>query len=177
MIARPDTTRVKDGEDVYMPEFVSRLEWSPVLYTKVCKSGRSVGERFAGRYFDCFNFGTLLYPVELMDGSEESYACASCLDHTSLLQLQFKDIKEAEKPYNKIVIDINNNVFSIEIEDITTKLKSAIVETTKYCWLRVGDLVAIELQGRKPLEASPAGATRLKIRYGEELISETNIIL
>ena len=151
VIVRPDTTRVKDGEDVYMPEYVSRLEWSPVLYTKIIKSGRSVGEKFADRYFDSFNIGALLYPSDLIDGSEEGYACASCLDHTSILNLQFFDIKSAEKPDNKIVISNNNNVLysnNVEFASIITK---SIVEITKYCWLRVGDLLAVELRRKTAL--------------------------
>lgn len=151
VIVRPDTTRVKDGEDVYLPEFVSRLEWSPVLYTKIIKSGRSVGEKFADRYFDSFNIGALLYPSDLIDGSEEGYACASCLDHTSVLNLQFFDIKSPEKPDNKIVISNNNNVLYSDSVEFASIIAKSIVEITKYCWLRVGDLLAVELRRKTAL--------------------------
>ena len=151
VIVRPDTTRVKDWEDVYMPEYVSRLEWSPVLYTKITKSGRSVGEKFADRYFDSFNIGALLYPSDLIDGSEEGYACASCLDHTSILNLQFFDIKSPEKLDNKIVISNNNNVLYSDNIEFASIIKKSIVEITKYCWLRVGDLLAVELRRKTAL--------------------------
>ena len=151
VIVRPDTTRVKDGEDVYMPEYVSRLEWSPVLYTKIIKSGRSVGEKFADRYFDSFNIGALLYPSDLIDGSEEGYACACCLDHTSILNLQFFDIKSPEKLDNKIVISNNNNVLYSDNIEFTSIIAKSIVEITKYCWLRVGDLLAVELHRKTAL--------------------------
>lgn len=164
VIVRPDTTRVKDGEDVYLPEFVNDVEWSPALYARVTKSGRSVLPKFAGRYFDSYNLGILLYPADFIDGSEEGYACASCLDHTSVLNLQFRDKKEAENSNNKFVININNNVLHIDNVNIITHIESAISEITKYCWLRVGDLVAVEIEDRKHLcdrQNAPA-----EIRFG-----------
>lgn len=159
VIVRPDTTRVKDGEDSYLPEFVNTVEWSPVLYTRIIKSGKSVSPRFAERYFDSFNVGLLLYPSDFIDGSEEGYACASCLDHTSVINLQFFPLKSEENTHNKFVININNIVSCINIEDITSALNRAITEITKYCWLRVGDIAALELAPREFLcdrSGSPA---------------------
>ena len=43
---RPDTTWERDNEDFYVPEFISRIIASRVLYVSVCKPGRSVGEKF-----------------------------------------------------------------------------------------------------------------------------------
>lgn len=177
VIVRPDTTRVKDGEDVYLPEFVSAVEWTPVLYARICKSGRSVGKKFAERYFDGFNFGVLLYPTDLMDGSEESFACASCLDHTSVLNLQFLDKKEANSPNNKTVINTNNYVLNIDNLDIIDTIEKSIVEITKFCWLRVGDLIAVEIQPRKRLCERSDSPVGLSVQYGQRKDIDIQIIL
>ena len=132
VIVRPDTTRVKDGEDAYMPEFISRLEWSPVLYTRITRPGRSISGKFAHRYFSDFSAGILLYPSDLMDGSEEGYACASCLDHTSLLNLGFPEQKRGENACNKIVIHNNNNVLYSENISVTDEIMRSIVQASKF---------------------------------------------
>ena len=80
VIVRPDTTWERDNEDVYLPEFVNSLSWTPVFFARVSKPGRSIGRAFASRYYDGIGFGVLLYPDDLLDGSEEGFACASCLD-------------------------------------------------------------------------------------------------
>ena len=142
-IVRPDTTWERDNEDFFPPEFVDSLSYTPVLFARISKPGRSVSEKFSSRYYDGVGYGMLLYPENMLGTAEEDFACASCLDHTSVLNLQFRDKKEAEKSNNKFVININNNVLYIDNVNIITHIESAISEITKYCWLRVGDLVVV----------------------------------
>lgn len=151
VIVRPDNTRVKDGEDVYMPEFVSRLEWTPVIYTRIIRPGRSISKKFADRYWDSFNVGILLFPADLIDGSEEGYACASCLDHSSLLNLEFHGVKEQSKEYNKIVISKNENVLFSDTIDVRERILNSIADVSRFCWLREGDLLAVEIRPREAL--------------------------
>jgi len=151
VVVRPDTTRIKDSEDAYFPESVSRVDWSPVIYTKIIKSGKSVQEKFASRYFKTFNVGVLLFPADLIDGSEQGYACASCMDHTSALNLQISEDNKDNLGANKIVISNNGYIIFCDFQNIEQRIKQAITEVTKICWLRVGDLLAVELQPRKEL--------------------------
>ena len=177
VIVRPDTTRVKDGEDVYLPEFVNGVEWAPVLYTKVIKSGRSILPKFAGRYFDSFNSGILLYPSDFLDGTEEGYACASCLDHTSVINLNFFDISLAKNTDNKFVTIINNIVSYIDNIDIESTLSNSICEISKYCWLRVGDVVAVELRHRKGLMERKDAPVEIHFGFDTNELSAVKIIL
>ena len=45
-VTRPDTTWEKDNEDFFPPDFTESFEWTPVVFARVCKPGRSVGARF-----------------------------------------------------------------------------------------------------------------------------------
>ena len=49
LIVRPDTTREKDNEDLYVPDEVSSLSFTPVLAGRITKPGRSVGLKFTPR--------------------------------------------------------------------------------------------------------------------------------
>lgn len=124
-IVRPDTTWERDNEDFFPPEFVSAISFTPVVTARICKPGRSIGIKFADRYFDGTGRGILLYPEDLMDGSNEGFACASCLDHTSFIPLPACK-KENESP------------------EIVEMIKKAISEATAFIYIRSGDIIAIE---------------------------------
>ncbi len=168
-VVRPDTTWERDNEDLYAPEFVNRISWTPVLFARISKPGRSVGEDFAERYYDGIGYGVLLYPEDMCDGSEAGFACANCLDHTSFLPFPV---------YNKVTLDRPGNAFELSFTPAVPEaasgsgrtpeasesirlfshcnasseaIRKAIAEATRYIYIRTGDIIAIELQARKPL--------------------------
>lgn len=154
-IVRPDTTRAKDCSDFFPPEFVDRISYTPVLFARICKPGKSIGEEFADRYYDGIGFGILLYPQDMLDGSEAGFACASCLDHTSFLPLPL---------YHKATLG-QGNAFRLRVrkegkavrqafsytEGTAQDIEKAIAEASRFALLRTGDLLAIELGRRRPL--------------------------
>lgn len=175
-IVRPDTTWERDNEDLYLPEFVDRLSYAPVFFARVSKPGRSVSVRFADRYYDAIGFGVLLYPENLVDGSEEGFACASCLDHTSFLSYPL---------YNKLTLGREGNVFELSKDGIPvfsfnkadgSMVLDAIEEVTKYCYIRVGDLVAIELQERRPLCSRGDGKTAVRGVWCDNHVLDFNVV-
>lgn len=147
VVVRPDTTWEKDGEDFYVPDFVSRLSWTPVVFARMTRPGRSIGERFAGRYFESIGHGVLLYPEDLIDGSPEGFACASCLDHTSFLPGTTRPKQDSA---GFTVRRDGEEIFRHEGTG-PGKIEASISEVSRYCYLRTGDLVAVELQARSPL--------------------------
>ncbi len=155
IVARPDTTWEKDNEDFYPPEFVESMTFSPVIFCRVSKPGRSVGERFASRYYDGIGFGVMLYPENLIDGSAEGYAQASCLDHTSFLPYPTfaKETMEENNAPFKLCKD--GEVVYSSAEHSLEVLEQAIVEATKMVYIRTGDIVAVELDLRKALASRP----------------------
>lgn len=154
-VVRPDTTWERDNEDFYAPEFVGELLYSPVLFARVSKPGRSIGEKFASRYFDAYNYGVLLYSADLLAKGEQGYACASCLDHTSFLPFPL---------YNPVTLGQEGNEFELQKDGkqifscrahSKSDIERAIAEVSKYCYLRIGDMVALELAAPSPLGARP----------------------
>lgn len=176
IIVRPDTTWEKDNEDVYLPEFVDELSWTPVLFARISKPGRSVGKEFADRYYDGIGYGVLLYPENLIDGAQEGFACASCLDHTSFLPTPV---------YNKVTLGRENNEFIVSKDGneifrynsgTAEMVEQAIVEATKYCYVRVGDLLAIELKPREALASRLDGKCQIDGTYCDNFLLEFKII-
>lgn len=151
-IVRPDTTWEKDNEDLYLPEFVDGVSYTPVLFARICKPGRSIGRNFAARYYDSVNYGVLLYPENILDGCEEAFACASCLDHTSFLPfpLQDRNCLDSEAQFNLSIRKGNGNEMQFRHNSSSAAMiESAIAEATRFIYIRSGDLIAIELQARE----------------------------
>ena len=144
-VVRPDTTWERDGDDLYVPEFIGSLSYAPVFTAHICKAGKSVSPRFADRYIDAIGFGVLLYPDELLDGSEEGFASASCLDHTSVLPSAMSArtaLGNAQEPF--ILYKDGKEIFRSGKTD-TGMIESAISEASSFVSLRIGDMIAIEL--------------------------------
>ncbi len=164
-VVRPDTTWEKDSEDLYVPDFVNRVSASPVLYARVSKPGRSIGLKFAGRYFQTFGYGVLMYPEDLMDGSEEGYASACCLDHTSFLPGEMPDKSALDGADFRLLRD-GEEVFACGGAS-AQMIEESIAEVSRFCYLRIGDIVAAELAQRRPLCGRENGSTRLEGMLGD----------
>lgn len=172
---RPDTTWEKDNEDFYPPEFVDELTYSPVLSARILKPGRSVGRKFASRYYDSVGFGVLLYPENMLDGTPEGYAQAICLDHTSFLPTPMFQPQRLEE-------DGRFSLFRNEVELFTfdrpslNMIEDALVEATKLLYIRTGDLIAVELSDRKPLTNRTDSVTHITGTFGQDKVLDFQII-
>lgn len=172
---RPDTTWEKDNEDFYPPEFVDELTYSPVLSARILKPGRSVGRKFASRYYDSVGFGVLLYPENMLDGTPEGYAQAICLDHTSFLPTPMFQPQRLEE-------DGRFSLFRNEVELFTfdrpslNMIEDALVEATRLLYIRTGDLIAVELSDRKPLTNRTDSVTHITGTFGQDKVLDFQII-
>ena len=166
VFVRPDTTWERDSEDFYVPEFIDSVSFTPVFFARVSKPGRSVSEKFAGRYFDGLGFGVLLYPENLLDGSEEAFACASCVDHTSFLP--FPVLAKGTPSTDGTVSKDGTEAFR-EVLPAEDAILKAIAEVTRFCYIRTGDIIAIELSSRQPLcSRTESKASVTTSAFGEE---------
>ena len=171
---RPDTTWERENRDFYSPECVKELHWAPIVFARISKAGKCVGQKFASRYYDAFNFGALLY-CHLSDHSETAFT--SCADHTSLLPSPL---------YNPVVLENQENVYEVRKNgetifgipkvsfareavygEATLKemIEEAICRSSALTSLRIGDYVAVELTPVSLLAAREEGETSLKATY------------
>lgn len=169
---RPDTTWERENKDFYAPDCVNEVHWAPVMFARICKAGKCVGEKFASRYYDAVGFGALLYIGDFMPDR----AAASCADHTSLLPLPL---------YNPVVIENVENAYEVlkNGEEIYTYASAdaglvvqAVCEASRLTSLRIGDFVAVELEQPKPLASRSEGGIALKATYCENELYDMKII-
>ncbi len=171
---RPDTTWERENKDFYSPECVTGLSWAPIVFVRICKAGKCIGEKFASRYYDAFGFGALMYIGDYMP----DVASASCADHTSLLPFPL---------YNPVVLENEDNIYKVyrEGSEIFSAacgphLKALIEETvckaSQLTSLRIGDFVAVELAPVAGLVSRTEEKAALRATFCENDIYDLKII-
>lgn len=170
---RPDTTLEKESFDYYIPDGVSELTYSPVLFVRLCRAGKAIGEKFAGRYYDSGGFGVLLYGESIIgSGAAAGLSMASSLDKTSLLPFPLIDKDVLEKSGNIFSLSVNErSVNEHSVNEHSVNERSVNRNGTFACHpdfagipeilhrislrtsLRTGDIVAVELGERLPIHA------------------------
>jgi len=144
---RPDTTWERENRDFYVPESVGELHMAPIVFARISKAGKCIGEKFVERYYDGFGFGTLMYC-----GDARETAFSSCYDHTSILPHPL---------YNTVVLENEENSFLLTADgslnheekcgsSLKTLLEKAICKASESISLRIGDFVAAELAVPRP---------------------------
>lgn len=175
---RPDTTLEKESFDYYIPDGVSELTYSPVLFVRLYRAGKAIGEKFAGRYYDSGGFGVLLYGESIIgSGAAAGLSMASSLDKTSLLPFPLIDKDVLEKSGNIFSLSVNersmneHSVNEHSVNERSANERSLNGNGTFACHpdfagipeilhrislrtsLRTGDIVAVELGERLPIHA------------------------
>ena len=117
--SRPDTTLERESKLYYIPEEVDCLYKVPVLFVRICRAGKCIGEKFAERYYDRLFPGVLLYAGD--PASPETIAFGSQYDKSSY-------------------IDEGNALDLYPPQRIAQALSLA----TRKQSVRIGDLLAIE---------------------------------
>ena len=180
---RPDTTWERENKDFYSPECVNEIWWTPVVFARVCKAGKCVGNKFVGRYYDGVGCGMLMYGAVSQPPTETRQALVSCIDRSSIFPMPL---------YNAVVMENEGNEYGVEIGGMTVPvigtegamesgkakelLEETICKASELTSLRIGDFVAVELEGMKRLASKEAGTTSVKGTFCENEIFDFNVI-
>ena len=169
---RPDTTWERENKDFYVPDSVDTLYWTPIVFVRISKAGKCIGNKFVSRYYDAYNYGVLLYcnriPAchpegvchpERSEGSL-SIAFTSCADHTSRLPFPLQDVETLDDGNIYKVYRNGEEIFSGAAEK--TVVEDTICRASQTTSLRIGDFVAVELDVLKPLAGAGDGQVVLK---------------
>lgn len=182
-VCRPDTSWERENKDLYMPDEMGGYHFSPIVFARISKAGKRIGTKFAERYYDGIGYGALLYDSDLIGVSPAGFAAASCEDHTSIIPFPL---------YNPITLGGDNRfdlkmdgrtVFETGTEGAKEALEDAICKASAKISLRIGDIVAVELDAttnlisRKETDTEGCESHKLEGVYCENSTFDFKIIL
>ena len=107
--------------------------------------------------------------VYLMDGSAEGFACACCLDHSSFLpspELAREDydstLESCGSPASLLSLTLDGKPLEFGCAGPVPCFHDAIALASRYCYLRTGDLLAIELSPPRTLCSRDDGSVHIE---------------
>lgn len=167
---RPDTTWEREDKDFFAPDAVERLSYVPVLFARISKAGKCIGTKYAGRYYESICYGVLLYV--------EGHASGAFFDRTSVLPAATYSKVTLEKADNRFELRKNGEIICTAENgtDSLQRIEKAITEASVIVSQRIGDLVVLELDSRKPLTERSEGSTRISGTYCENPLFDFKIV-
>lgn len=160
---KPDTALIKNGSDVYIPDFTNDFQYEIELVLRICKVGKSINSRFARRYYQEIGLGVDFTARDIQKKCKEKgepWEIAKAFDHSALLSTDFiptsefpslNDINFYLKKNGEIVQHGNSCNMIMKFDDIVAYVSS-------YFTLKIGDVI---------FTGTPAGVGKLSI--GDEL--------
>lgn len=145
---RPDSTMIRCQERYYLPDYVGSVSFSPIVWFRCSRPGKSVEEKFAHRYVDSFGYGILLFP-ELSDSvTGEREFIAEALDFTSVIPLQSHPLSDygAFPSFKPLKVTLNGHtLLENPVHPGYDRIRAMIAGITRYAATRTGDMIAYEL--------------------------------
>lgn len=145
VLCRPDTTWEREDRDIYLPDDIGNILYSPVLFARISKAGKCIGSRFASRYYDGVGYGILLYPIPDCVPDDAILAVSSCMDRTSVLPFPIYNRVTLENGTNSFIIYADGNAIYSTSEGSCEKIEETIVLASGHTSVRIGDIVCTEL--------------------------------
>lgn len=179
---RPDSTLIRALDSYYVPDYVTGLEFVPVVCFRCGRPGKSIERRFARRYIDSFGYGILLYPELSEDivGHREFFSNA--MDFTSIIPLSFRPISdygailaehEAYIPLHRLRAAVNGRtVTESPIHPTYAIIEQIISDITRYSSIRCGDFISCELAAH----IAVGREDRITLFRGETLLTGVTIL-
>ncbi len=201
---RPDTTWERENKDFFSPECVNEIYWTPVVFARVCKAGKCVGSKFAGRYYDAVGCGLLMYcsgqamisngplptswappPTRGWENAISDHQPIRQLSHivdkTSILPhpLFQPVVLEDEKEFTvstKVAGTGSNAEASVILSGAKHLLEDALCKASELTSLRIGDFIAVEIAAPAALARREDGGVAVKGTFCDNEIFDFRII-
>ncbi|NCU27288.1 hypothetical protein EOM86_11305 [Candidatus Nomurabacteria bacterium] len=153
---KPDNTLVKDGSDYFIPDIIDTLYASAAFVVRINKAVKYTTPDFAGRYYSEVAFGCILNPADIVKTSSPfSSGLELAMDHTAYLTDKYADKTGLS---GELSFSFGKKEFRITMSEEYLKIADRAIErVSRYCSLKSGDLIFLEL------------AEMSEIKRGEEI--------
>lgn len=147
----PDNVIINSGKQLYQPEWISKLAYSPVLLVRMEKVGRSISPEFMERYIEKGALGISFVATEVVEGIPHRMAYS--FDDSLVRGDEWRGIEEwsdhdlqvmqvaGSKPMDNVMLSPLNF-------PSTSLMEQSIALISKYYMLKIGDLIAFPLWER-----------------------------
>ena len=135
-----DDALLRNNGDFYIPDFTRELSCVPQLVIRLCRLGKSIGEKFAGRYVEEIGLGIRFYAdsfeKELVQKGLPASMAASFDGSAAISSL----VNLSECPEAGYCLQINEKVvFTGNRTQLPVSIEKLIVLSSDFHTLKIGD--------------------------------------
>ena len=160
---KPDVSLLKDGKPFYIPDFSSDMQYETEVVIKINRLGKSIGRRFAHRYFNEVTVGIDMTARDLQQQFRDTgfpWELSKSFDNSAVIGefIRLEDI-----PYSVDCLPFHLDINGITVQEGNTsallfKTEEIIEYVSHFVTLKMGDLI---------YTGTPAGVG--KIHIGDHL--------
>ena len=156
---KSDASILKDGRPFFIPDFSSDVQYEAEIVVKINRLGKSIGSRFASRYYDEITVGIDMTARDLQRKFRESglpWELSKSFDNSAVIG-RFISLEKEE-------LDIDAIPFRLDIDgktvqdgntaDMLFKTNEIIEYISRFITLKTGDLI---------FTGTPAGVGKVEI--------------
>ena len=144
---KPETALLRNGRTFLIPDVCSRMSGSLAVVVRINRLGRHIAHRFAHRYYCDTALGFCLYAADILEQNSAqgaSWAPACGLDYSAPLSDHFIPVSESNPlpdfcAWEQWAGNLNGSI------------DQAIAHVSCYIFLKMGDLIWLELHPPLPL--------------------------
>ncbi len=133
---------LRNNDDFYIPDFAGELSCVPQPVVRICRLGKSVGVRFAGRYYEEVGVGLRLFADDfehrLRDGNLPPVLASAYDNSAAISRLTVR--KQGEGMNYELRVN-GKPVFGSSEKEMPVPVERLIAEASRYYTLKIGDLL------------------------------------
>ncbi len=137
-----DNALLRNNDDFYVPEFATEVSCVPQVVVRICKLGKSVGVRFAGRYYEEIGAGIRFYADNLeqeLQAGNLPRIMASSFDGSAAISRLWK--REGDCG-GELIFSVNGkNVYEGRLEDLPLSVDQLVAFASDFYTLKIGDFL------------------------------------
>jgi 2-keto-4-pentenoate hydratase/2-oxohepta-3-ene-1,7-dioic acid hydratase in catechol pathway len=142
---KPDTALVKEGSDIYLPEFSNEIHFECEVVIKINKAGKFIQKEFARNYYSEITLGLDLTARDLQTKCKEKglpWEIAKAFDNSAPISskwISISDIKFSDINFQFFQNgELKQNGFT---KDMIFSVDELISYVSKFITLKTGDLI------------------------------------
>lgn len=146
IFAKPDTAKLQNEEDFYIPEFSQNIHYEVEILLKIKKVGKYIQPEFAHRYYDEIGLGIDFTARDLQDQLKAKglpWEKAKGFDGSAVISpvwLKAEDFTDLQQ-INFSLLKNNEPVQKGNTSRMLWKIDELIAEISRYFTLKTGDVI------------------------------------
>jgi len=143
MLLKGDSALLVNRKPFFIPEEATRIAAHPCLVLHICRLGKNISPRFAGRYFDAVACGLHIEDPDLLTSARENgnaWTIATASDGSSPVG-EFRPVKEGEPLPTDITFSLSGEAHPFG--RLLLSPEEAIAKISRHITIRQGDMIFI----------------------------------